>query len=329
MEHASRAAKKARKKKAYVPALRSGAYALVLGLSSVPEDSLRSFSKSELIVLAQPHCDSSFEVSSEGNKFYSAWSSMRTLTEKDLVQEMGRPSRKYYLSDEGWEVARKIRAVQDQRHETNLTTNDTSMDKDNSTAHPPLVNPPSKPTRNDFVHLGEDSDWETLMPTSHDQAYSMTSETLTSRDTQSNLKSQRSGFNSIAQQGTSLSCPGLDRDSNIVSLLSSPEPERSKPPALSSSSSKDPKECAATSHVLTKLLPGKQCAPTALQRTDSFTKANESPMDALSTPAPSFPRLDPVAIAPGTFTVQLVLDTREVRSKTDRDYIHDELSTLR
>jgi crossover junction endonuclease MUS81 len=34
----------------------------------------------------------------------------------------------------------------------------------------------------------------------------------------------------------------------------------------------------------------------------------------------------PIRLQPGTFTVQLVIDTREIRSKTDRDYMQEELN---
>lgn len=112
--------KRPRKAKPYVPSLRSGPYAVILALSSLPEDSFQSLTKVELIELAQPHCDSSFTVPSEAGKFYTAWNSMKTLLEKDLVHERGRPLRKYALTDEGWEVARRIRAAQ--RDETSVQT---------------------------------------------------------------------------------------------------------------------------------------------------------------------------------------------------------------
>lgn len=321
-ENPSKAARKPRKKKAYVPALRSGAYALVLALSSIPEDSLRSFSKSELIILAQPHCDSSFEVSSEGNKFYSAWSSMKTLTEKDLVQEMGRPSRKYYLSDEGWEVARKIRAVQDQGHGLNLAMDETSMNKDKhkQTTHPPPTISQPKPTRNDFVDVDQDFGEETSM-----QPQLMSVEALTG-EMQSTLETQQSGLSSLDQYRTSSSRQAWEPESNIVDLLSSPEPERSRPPPPKSSSFKTSNSHSATDQVSAEPLPGVNHAFTKSQGEKPSVRANNSTQDALPSTAPSFPTFTPLALAPGTFTVQLVLDTREVRSKTDRDYIHDELS---
>jgi crossover junction endonuclease MUS81 len=100
--------KKPRKSKQYVPALRSGAYALLLGLATQREDSSIGLSKAQLIGLAQPHCDASFTTPVDTTKFYTAWSSMKTLIQKDLVYEHGRPLRRYTLTEEGWTVAKTI-----------------------------------------------------------------------------------------------------------------------------------------------------------------------------------------------------------------------------
>ncbi|KAI9841515.1 MAG: Crossover junction endonuclease mus81 [Thelocarpon superellum] len=101
-------AKKARKAKPYVPALRSGPYAIILALSSVGEDSSKTLTKNEIIALGQPHCDSSFTAPSDPSKYFTAWNSIKTLTEKDMVFEHGRPLRRYALTEEGWAVAKRI-----------------------------------------------------------------------------------------------------------------------------------------------------------------------------------------------------------------------------
>ncbi|MDI1492310.1 MAG: Crossover junction endonuclease mus81 [Ramalina farinacea] len=103
--------KRPRRIKPYVPGRRTGAYAIVLALSSVPEDSLQSLTKTQVIELAQPHCDSDFTEPDPG-KYYTAWNSINTLVNKDLVQERGRPLRKYALTEEGWDVAKRIRQVE-------------------------------------------------------------------------------------------------------------------------------------------------------------------------------------------------------------------------
>lgn len=64
--------------------------------------------KAHLIEVAQPYCDSSFTAPTDPTKFYTAWNSMKTLIQKDLVYEHGRPLRKYALSEDGWEVAKRI-----------------------------------------------------------------------------------------------------------------------------------------------------------------------------------------------------------------------------
>ncbi|TRX88107.1 hypothetical protein FHL15_011005 [Xylaria flabelliformis] len=108
-----RPAKKPRKQKPYVPTLRSGAYALILGLATIGEEAPVGLTKAQLIEVAQPHCDASFTAPSDPTKFYTAWNSMKTLLEKDLVYERGRPLRRYALSDEGWEVARRMQQTAD------------------------------------------------------------------------------------------------------------------------------------------------------------------------------------------------------------------------
>lgn len=101
-------AKKPRKTKPYVPTLRSGPYALILGLGTQSENASQGMTKAQLIEVAQPFCDSSFTAPPDPTKFYTAWNSMKTLIQKDLVYEHGRPLRKYLLSEEGWEVAKRL-----------------------------------------------------------------------------------------------------------------------------------------------------------------------------------------------------------------------------
>ncbi|KAI2792840.1 Crossover junction endonuclease mus81 [Penicillium oxalicum] len=105
---AEQPAKKPRKARPYVPALRSGPYAILLGLATQGESSSQGMTKAQLIELAQPHCDSSFTAPPDPSKYFTAWSSMRTLIQKEFVYEHGRPLRKYALTEEGWEVAKRI-----------------------------------------------------------------------------------------------------------------------------------------------------------------------------------------------------------------------------
>ncbi|KAL7813713.1 endonuclease [Trichoderma gracile] len=206
--------KKARQPKAYVPSFRSGAYALIVGLSDLPEDASSSLTKAELIEAAQPHCDASFTAPSDPTKFYTAWNSMKTLMQKELVYERGRPLRRYALTDEGWAVAKRIK-------ETSL------WQEENGVTQPSESRPRPQPSAavavaDEVVILDEEDDAPPIIP-------------------------EPSFYHNVVSDG----------------------------PVVS----------------------GEDDLP-------SFT---------------------PIRIPPGSFTVQLVLDVREVRAKTDRDYLQEEL----
>ncbi|KAJ9162017.1 Crossover junction endonuclease MUS81 [Coniochaeta hoffmannii] len=114
-EETPQPAKKPRKTKAYVPAYRSGAYAILLAFATLAEDDNRGLSKADLIEAAQPHCDASFTAPADATKFYTAWASMKTLQTKELVYQKGGPLKRYCLSDEGREVARRVREIAQQK----------------------------------------------------------------------------------------------------------------------------------------------------------------------------------------------------------------------
>ena len=48
------------------------------------------------------------QFAADTSKFYTAWNSVKTLETKDLVVIKGRPAR-YFLTDEGWEVVKRIK----------------------------------------------------------------------------------------------------------------------------------------------------------------------------------------------------------------------------
>ncbi|KAG5980528.1 Crossover junction endonuclease mus81 [Claviceps digitariae] len=206
--------RKPKQPKPYIPSFRSGAYALLVGLASLPDDASASMTKPELIELSQPHCDSSFTAPNDPTKFYTAWNSMKTLIQKELVYERGRPLRRYALTDEGWEVARRIK-------ETRQFAADVQGDSA----------PTSEPVR--------------------PQAHEATVRPLAGRP------------------------PSPD----VVIIDESASPKDI--------------DCHTTNEVTTD---------------------------------DSLPNFDPITLPPGSFTVRLVLDVREVRAKTDRDYMQEELA---
>lgn len=421
-------AKKPRKTKPYVPSLRSGPYAVILALSSLPEDSLQSLSKAQLIDLAQPHCDSSFTVPSEAGKFYTAWNSVRTLLDKDLVHERGRPLRKYALTDEGWEVAKRIRAAQVDEP-VFQTTKCNTVEKSKETEAIDIVGKVIGSSNNvhGFWDLEGDSDPEESIrkpKRKHGMQGSIDPKSSPAGQRLGGAPVDRYGTFSQAKEPTPKRQEGTSRQ-NFVDLSSSPEPEHAMGvPWASSTFTQDTRQLnsrqsepfqpnfaqamnvpsAATRS--SKSLPTKPRSPPSRPLRPTFAQAtnvssaaaapSQSPsakptttpklpspepfqpnfalaMDASSASAPStkppsnkpstkprrsssdltqpvpaqtlnvtsagasstktsstappaLPAFTPIPIQPGTFTVHLVLDNREVRAKDDRDYISEELT---
>ncbi|KAL2256537.1 hypothetical protein VTK26DRAFT_1522 [Humicola hyalothermophila] len=227
-EGPARPAKRARAAKPYVPAYRSGAYALVVALSDSSDQDMVGLTKAQLIEAAQPHCDSSFSAPADPTKFYTAWNSMKTLLQKELVYERGRPLKRYALTDEGWEVANRIR--------------------------------------------------ETLGP-----------------------KSIGDGAG----------------NGRVTATAGVPEPSRT-------SSLPDPSYLSTAAAPI--VLDDEDDPPTR-QRPPSTEFANIV-ADGAAVPKDDseLPSFTPIRLPPGSFTVELVLDVREVRALTDRDYMQQELA---
>ncbi|KAI1107795.1 crossover junction endonuclease MUS81 [Jackrogersella minutella] len=213
-EGEERSSKRQRKAKPYVPTLRSGPYAIIMGLATLEEGSRNGMTKVQLIDVAQPHCDASFTTPPDPKSFYTAWNSMKTLLDKDIVYERGRPTRRYHLTEEGWEVARRIQ----------------------HTLNPDLPRP--APSRSEPEPEPEFREIE---------------------------RPPR-----LINRSPSLEIDDQPRhDSSYVDVVTTGD-------SMSSSS--------------------------------------------------AIPHFRPIRLAPGTFEVHLVLDVREVRAKTDRDYMQNELS---
>ena len=98
-----------KKTKPYVPQLRSGGYALLVALWEANETG-ELCTKQQLCDRAQKHSNSSFTAPAHAGQFYTAWNSMKTLVEKGLVCVQGNPKR-YRLSDSGVECAEAVDKV--------------------------------------------------------------------------------------------------------------------------------------------------------------------------------------------------------------------------
>ncbi|XP_073514496.1 crossover junction endonuclease MUS81 [Phyllobates terribilis] len=102
-----------KKQREYVPQRRSGGYAVLLTLytESKNPNSKGYMSKSELQREAQRLCDKSFTLTDPSNK-YTAWSSVSTLIQKELVIKTHSPAR-YSLTDKGLQLAQRLEAAEE------------------------------------------------------------------------------------------------------------------------------------------------------------------------------------------------------------------------
>ncbi|EEH44630.2 uncharacterized protein PADG_00919 [Paracoccidioides brasiliensis Pb18] len=249
-------AKKPKKVKPYVPILRSGPYGLLLGLASVNENSSLGLTKQQLIELAQPYCDVSYSVPPDPSKFYTAWNSMKTLVQKDLVYEYGRvSSRRYLLTEDGWEIAKKIKKT---------------LPKEGS----------------DGFQSG----------------YSQTSQI-----------GEISSGNPIGSHRL------VDRTTPLPSALEPRSPLRHPSPKRTTIDLDDFDFLDRSNQGIPRV----QDISANIGRPTSSNGDSPPQSKGISLSASS---IKPIALAPDSFTVELVLDVREIRSTRDRDYISNELS---
>ncbi|XP_040266233.1 crossover junction endonuclease MUS81 [Bufo bufo] len=128
-----------KKQREYVPQKRSGGYAVLLTLykESKNSNSKGYMNKKELQREAQPLCDKSFTLTDPSNK-YTAWSSVSTLIQKELVIKTHSPAR-YSLTDQGLELAQRLEAAEELLEDGNdgvseacsMTSEEDPGDRDN------------------------------------------------------------------------------------------------------------------------------------------------------------------------------------------------------
>lgn len=97
-----------KKQREYMPQKRSGGYAVLLTLykESKNSNSKGYMTKAELQREAQSLCDKSFTLTDPNNR-YTAWSSVSTLIQKELVIKTHSPAR-YSLTEKGLELAQRL-----------------------------------------------------------------------------------------------------------------------------------------------------------------------------------------------------------------------------
>lgn len=267
--------KRARKARPYVPKLNSGAYALLMALSDPGPSGYMD--KATLIAKAQPYCEHSFTVPSMAKKSYTAWDSMKTLDDKELVHIRGRPTKRYSLTDEGWAVVKRMKEAR------NLVDGVAEIATTSGTA---IASGSGTPTANRS---------ENVNPRGNHQGSEVKRE---SRYTPLDLKPYVSPTKPQEIPPKSKSRPAILQ--SVINLDSDEEDfkydEEDRKPIIRET----------TNHEWIDLV------------ADGDSVPDES----------SLPNFVPIRLAPGSFTVELVLDTREVQAKNNRDHIQEELTKL-
>lgn len=243
---------------------------------------------------------------------------MTTLVNKDLVQEKGRPLRKYALTEDGWEVARKIKAAQ--AGETGGKTIVESKNKQ-SLNNSEMAGIQGQIGRSIDRFIDLEDNFDDDEPSRPLPTYPVSASNPRQPEQNPSHSGHRLGEAPIDKYGT-LSKPKTQESPvvpkrNTVELLSSPRPDTTaKLPRVSSTSDQDIRSTS-------KPLQQTQIPP--LSADPLLTNYKTTPQAHSSDTSFTIPTFDPICLDPGTFTVHLVLDNREVRTKDDRDYISEEL----
>ena len=244
---------------------------------------------------------------------------MTTLVNKDLVQEKGRPLRKYALTEDGWEVARKIKAAQ--VGETGANATDESKNRQSSSIAEKAGNQGQIGRSIDRLIDLED-DFDSDEPSRPLKTHPVAAKNTRQPERNASGSGQRLGEAPTDKYGllskSKTQEPPFASKRNTVELLSSPEPDAAAKMARVSST------CNQDSRPTSKPLQQSHIPP--LSANPQLTNYITTPQAHSSDIPFTIPTFDPIRLDPGSFTVHLVLDNREVRTKDDRDYISEELT---
>ncbi|CAI5760777.1 unnamed protein product [Candida verbasci] len=105
-----RPTKRAKTTRKYVPKNRSGGFAILIALYL--KDKIRKgLTRDQITTIATPYSDKSFISNPSSKEFHSAWNSIKTLINQDLVVVSGRSPKLYYLTDEGESLAKQLKTT--------------------------------------------------------------------------------------------------------------------------------------------------------------------------------------------------------------------------
>jgi crossover junction endonuclease MUS81 len=259
------------------------------------EDDNRGMTKDEIIPRAQPYCpESSFTVPSETSKFHTAWSNMKTLDKHGLVFMRGRPTR-YFLSEEGWELAERLKNVAAGRTDALLESpNKRRKRLEREREAENEANQIRSPHTN---HGGLDFALNALSECAPDPTTRVAASTTSACPTpraRSRLRAPPSidliEIDDDADQQTLFSSQASQATSNFIPISSY---ERSRP-----------------------------------QHPPRQPPASRLPSSNDSISLPNLAPFTPTVLPAGSYTIHLTIDNREVRSKEDRTYIPTQITSL-
>jgi len=300
LEQAAQPKKRKSSTRTYVPQMRSAPYAILLALydaeRAAPDGRAPGLLKQHIINAAQPLCDVSFDAPENNRSFYTGWSSMKTLVGRNLVYPKGHPPR-YFLTESGTEVADGIQEARKRAE---------ALDGGLAPPPPPPEAPAAapagsvrRPARN-ARDLDSHRDFGGLDDRSEAEKEKYADMQANRRRLQLLYSGASTQYGVALPTHTAADLAAIDREVEQVRQRSlnggraPPAGGVGPPPAASA-------------------------AAPARTRSNSAITATE--------PAPVFAQFEPAVLRPGEYTVELILDNREVRSKTDREYLQNNLVT--
>ncbi|KAK9390625.1 hypothetical protein V1515DRAFT_583670 [Lipomyces mesembrius] len=300
----------ARKPKQYVPTYRSGAYAILLVLYEHNNDPIAgnsALAKNEIIRLGQPLCDASFEVPAGSSKdqsigstttaHYTAWASVRMLIKHELVIESGKRGRTtYQISHQGIEVAKNILKVE-------KATNGVVSVRNGSPVHPL---PTSSPTQRQPATTGRKS-------TNQSNVTCMTWPPLHLAGGDSDADD--SFPSGLADDQSSQQWRPLQQISTSASTA--------KPTTTNSVSSTA--QIASSSRIMSSdTTSAAAAARSRYLSTSILSSISQTPPPASIT----LPQFTPKIWNRGSFSVNVVVDNREIQSQKERDFFSTRLNEI-
>lgn len=309
--------------------------------------------KEQLVEMAQPHADASFTAPSDPTKHYTAWGSMKTLIEKNLVYGRGRPKR-FCLTDIGGSVAKatveagnptsaggskdvSVKNGSAAAGESNSQAEGLRAPAKSTTANSGLQGDKSSRILDDGALPLSDSDDEDFQRIAR-RANVTRQQSRGSPGSAIDIAAQRNRLQSLysgrpVEYGKELParCERLhplfiDAEdlTNSPPLLPRPSVLRTLSRSSSNIQAVPLAPCITSISKPLASFPGTRDVPVV--RFQSYQPGPPIQSQSQQSDPPLFPPFIPNILKSGTFTVHLIIDNREVRAKNDRDYIQNNLS---